>query len=620
MDKTKFKDLFNPLLVFFIAITIRGLYLIEFYKNPFFDYIPEAFDQYWFIKGAEQVASGKIFGPLIGAEKFSVVYTYFLGIIFYIFGKNYLIAYSIQFVIGAVSCVIIYLITKRLFSENTALIASIYYSSYGPIIFHEGKFLRESLFIFFLIVSFYFLVLFSEKNSYAIALPAALFSSLFMQTRPNSVLLIPLILYYLYSLYFSSSNQRRKGPLVVFCISFFLVSLPLLIRGYIISNRLIFYDDSAFITLALGNSLDYPGFGWGHTDIYRKFLSSGEVNLKNTLLHISSNFLYSPINFIYLYLKKLFYLFNNWEIASNVSYYIYEKFSLILRLPTSNFSIPFSLGIAGMLLEIKNLKKTKLLYLYLAGLFFSIVFIWINARFRLPLVPFLIIFSASTITRLAENIKFNKSRVLVYLIIIIALMIFSNSPIGRDEIRPNDYGNTGFAYMENTRLRNLSLAEKYFEKASSEDSITYGFGTGYYIRTNIFLANFYQKQGRFDEAYRKYLKVKKVMPFDPYLESKIGDLFLIKKDYPQAIEHLKKAIELNPENPIFYNNLGMAYGYCRDYKKAILEFKKFINLNPYEPIVYYNLSKAYSLIGLKREAEDAFGKGKALEELKKIKK
>ncbi|MBI3599458.1 MAG: glycosyltransferase family 39 protein, partial [Nitrospinae bacterium] len=325
----------EPSLVFLFALVIRGLYLFEFYKNPFFDLIFSAFDQYCFDKAAGQIASGNIFGPFY-SEKYSATYFYFLGVIYSIFGRNFIIIYGIQFLIGAISCVMLYAVSKKLFSRNIALIASLYGALYGPIIFHEGKLLRESIFIFLVIASFYSILRFCERNNYVSAFSAALFSSLAMQTRPNSIFLIPFIFYYLFASLSPSSKENRKGPLAAYFIFFLFISAPLLIRSYIINHRFIFYDDSGFITLALGNSPDYGGWGWGYTPLFQKFLDSGEQSLKGTLLHILNNFSSSPIKFLYLYLRKLFFVCNNWEIPSNVSYYIYRDFSLILSLPISN--------------------------------------------------------------------------------------------------------------------------------------------------------------------------------------------------------------------------------------------------------------------------------------------
>jgi tetratricopeptide (TPR) repeat protein len=58
------------------------------------------------------------------------------------------------------------------------------------------------------------------------------------------------------------------------------------------------------------------------------------------------------------------------------------------------------------------------------------------------------------------------------------------------------------------------------------------------------------------------------------------------QDYPQAIEHYKKATELDPNYSTAYNLLGYAYRQSGDYASAEKAFQKYIELIPKDPNPY----------------------------------
>jgi type IV pilus biogenesis/stability protein PilW len=57
-----------------------------------------------------------------------------------------------------------------------------------------------------------------------------------------------------------------------------------------------------------------------------------------------------------------------------------------------------------------------------------------------------------------------------------------------------------------------------------------------------------------------------------------GTAALVQGDYTDAIERLRKAIELNPEDPYSHNNLALAYQVKKFYKKSEKHFKIAISL------------------------------------------
>ena len=75
-------------------------------------------------------------------------------------------------------------------------------------------------------------------------------------------------------------------------------------------------------------------------------------------------------------------------------------------------------------------------------------------------------------------------------------------------------------------------------------------------------------------------------PNDERAHFNLGAFEFAQQDYPQAIEHLKKAPELAPNYSPAYNMLGYAYRQADDYANAEQAFKKYIELIPNDPNPY----------------------------------
>ena len=75
-------------------------------------------------------------------------------------------------------------------------------------------------------------------------------------------------------------------------------------------------------------------------------------------------------------------------------------------------------------------------------------------------------------------------------------------------------------------------------------------------------------------------------PNDERAHFNLGGYFFGQQDYPQAIEHYRKATEIAPSYSPGYNLLGYAYRQNADYANAETAFRKYIELIPKDPNPY----------------------------------
>jgi tetratricopeptide (TPR) repeat protein/transglutaminase-like putative cysteine protease len=83
---------------------------------------------------------------------------------------------------------------------------------------------------------------------------------------------------------------------------------------------------------------------------------------------------------------------------------------------------------------------------------------------------------------------------------------------------------------------------------------------------------------------------------------------LTARDYPRALELLKRATEMDPRSRAAWNNLGRAYAGLHQTDQAIAAYRKQVEVNPYDEYAYNNLGFALAGTGRYAEAEAAYQK------------
>lgn len=86
-------------------------------------------------------------------------------------------------------------------------------------------------------------------------------------------------------------------------------------------------------------------------------------------------------------------------------------------------------------------------------------------------------------------------------------------------------------------------------------------------------------------------------PKDERAHFNLGGYHFGQQEFPQAIDHYKKATELAPDYSPAYNILGYAYRQNEDYPNAEKAFKKYIELIPNDPNPYDSLAELFLKMG-----------------------
>lgn len=177
----------------------------------------------------------------------------FLAALYWLAGPCVPLVYAVLCLLGALSCVLTYLLARELVVESTARIAGLLAAFYLPHIYFSAGFLSESLFVTCLALGIWLFLLARKHDSLVVLLLAGLSLSWATLTRPFSILLWPILLVVL-ALASSKPRQARLLPMLVFTLAFFACIVPWTFRNQHVHGRFVFVATNGGSTFYGGNN------------------------------------------------------------------------------------------------------------------------------------------------------------------------------------------------------------------------------------------------------------------------------------------------------------------------------------------------------------------------------
>ena len=450
-----------------LACCIRLIYFYQFQGNPFFGHLPELWDQTLYHKGAQALVEGDPFALAPGEpNQQSPFYQYFLGLIYFFSGVELTSAWIVQLILGVVSTFLVYMIAKRYISQGSAFIAAVMFTLYGGNWFYECTLYRASLVTLLILSVCSLLLRFAERPSIGLLIGSALSLSFLTQARTNLILFVPFALVYLWRKVFSRRDMGRKW-LAGYLVIFFLASLPLLVWVKQIHGNWGPYDQTGGENFYLANSPDYSVRSVVHDKKYRNLLESERLGTRPALQLILKDIAERPLDVTKVYLKKVYYYFNDYEVPTTHNYYLSSELSSVLKWGSIPFGVIATLGISGFFWSWKYWKRLTLLHAFFLGNLLAYLPFFMFSRYRLSMVPFLCIFSAFTLHMIYQRFKENDLRALSSVIIsVFALGWFvKTAPLPEGKIRILDYINLSSAYLNNNKSDDDDRAYNYLERS-----------------------------------------------------------------------------------------------------------------------------------------------------------
>ncbi len=237
--------------------------------------------------------------------------------------------------------------------------------------------------------------------------------------RPN-ILLVGAAFVFWILIYFKSKSETQSKPLLYagyFALGTILVLSPVTIRNYLKAKDLVLIASQGGMNFYIGNNPQSDGVSaflpgargtwWGlHDDAIRMAEEATHKKLKPSEV---SRFWYGmgikfaqdhPSDFLRLMIKKSALFLNGNELSNNQDIYFLAAKDGILKgliwkwVIFFPFGIVLPLALLGMALSYRQFKDTLVLLLFVFVYALSIILFFVTTRYRVPVLPFLVIFCA----------------------------------------------------------------------------------------------------------------------------------------------------------------------------------------------------------------------------------
>lgn len=612
------------LFIFFLSLILRLVHLFQVKSaDPIFYYpiMDGLYHHNWAIRIIKE--------GWFGNDSFfrAPLYPYFIALLYKIFGIHLLIPRIAQSLIGSFNCVLTSMIGGILFNKKIGIISGIIASVYPLFIYFDNELLIPTFLIFLILLGFYFIL---KESSNDVSKLGCFFTGIIWGlaaiTRPNVLLFLVILCFWVVK----KSKKFYKTIILYGLLGVITIIIPITIRNYIVSREFVLIAWQGGTNFYIGNNPDSDGFTaivpgtrktwWGGfydakqiaETAMKKELENSEIDrywFKKGLEFVKKE----PLKTFYLSIKKVYLFFGGLEIGNNRDIYFFSHLTylkfLIFNLPLLQFpfGIIFPLFLLGVFFFIKHSKmglycydrkiNILLVLLFVISYFLSFIIFFVCARFRLVIIPFLIIFASYAILSFIDNMKRRTPKVLVIpLLFFILIFLFFNANIfsvktGNPVV---NYLTLGVAYKKMGRVK--ETLDCYTMAIQSDPNQP----EGYY---NI--GNIYAENGDYNKAKEMYRKAIEVDPLSMRAYNNLGIIYIKEGNYDEAKKMYCKAIEIDPNSARGYNNLGNIYFEIGEYDKALECYKQASILEPdYEKPLYHaglvhmklgNAAKAESL-------------------------
>lgn len=350
-----------------------------------------ASDAIYYNDRAVSILEGKGFSvqgkPTTFKEPF---YSFFLAAIYYLFGQSYMVVRIVQAVLGALSCVIIFLIARRLF-DNAAAVISALIASFYPVLIKSAELLfTENLYAFLLILTIFFLLKYIQDGGYQNLALSAFALGIASLTRSVAILMPFFIIAVISKIFVSQGRGTKKIVIsaVVLMVFFILPIIPWAVRNWKVNHRFI----PVSTTLGIGLYTSYvpkEGKLYGFTaadDVVAKSellgseAAQSDFLTEEALKYIKNN----PMRVLKLEVLKTAYFWSvfDWEVIGNGVYnFMYA------------FIAPFF--VLGIFANSRRFDELMPLYLPIVYSFIISLVFYGSPRYRLPIEPYIIIIAAA---------------------------------------------------------------------------------------------------------------------------------------------------------------------------------------------------------------------------------
>ena len=610
------------LLLLLLAVGIRLIALTESARDPevLSPLYDPAYNHYW----AKGLASGDWSVPdwtndpeiLTTPYGRPPGYPFFLAAVYRIFGVNPDAARLVQSTLGIVNLFLLYLLGRRVFGRGPAWISLLLGSLYWAFPYYENRLTYPAVSIFLVLLLFHLMVLWAARPRIMLAAAMGFILGTFGLFRPNGILFAPFLVLWMFYAARSQRLARRWLPAAVWLMAGVLLAiLPVFIRNWVVARDFVFISAYGGLNFYAGNHenapltepdipelpllagiehwscFDYPAIVRGLGEHLGKPIRFSEAN--RWFYHQGLVWIWRhPLDFIRALWRKTLLFWGPAEITNDTVPELDRTASpLYAILP--GFSVMLTLALAGLALWVitqryeQMVRESRIpavgLLLFVAACFLSVLPYFVAGRYRVEIVPVLLLFSGTGVWICLRWLYFRQWRGVVT-----ALLLYASAAILAGV---NWTGYTPSAATWHLRKAMAASAVGDVETAKNRYTMALAGGADPAIVWNN-LGNIALRQGRTAEAEDLFSRALKANPRNVFAACNLARLKAGAGDFDQALQLCGQAVADNPRNPWAWATGGRIAMDAGRYRQAVEWLSRAAELQPENGSIAYDLSRA----------------------------
>ncbi len=464
----------------------------------------------------------------------------------------------VQLLLGAFQPLVIYRLATRVFDVRVALVAAGLTAVYGPLIFHQGVLLRDWLPPLLEPLALLALLKAREDGRGRTWCLAGACLGLAVLAKETILVFLPWVLLWIL---LDHRRVRRQAirPVALVVLGLLISLSPLLLRNLTVGAPLFALSNRAAEGLIEGNAADGVPVGLQHPPSMGAILELSQGRLWAVVRETLGTYRGDWVWFVKLQLLKLRALMDPFEAPNNVSFAYGAELSPVLRF-TLGYGLVLPLGLAGLLVLRRASWRHRLLAMYGLAIAAGLMTVPIMGRYRLVLVPVLILLAAALLVQLGAAIHRGAIRAAVGpLGLALALGAAQQTlvPIP-DEMRPRiyepEYLWTAHVYAEAKQFDRAAAEMGHLLDKARQSPPHAAYLSAYETDYRVYRARDLLGQGRREEARRQLDLAVAAYARTPdrviAREYNFGLLYLRLGDLAQAKTFFTRVLELTPDGSL----------------------------------------------------------------------
>jgi len=581
------RDLIAAAGLFVVAAALRCGFVAGVWQHPAVRY-PMLDSRAYHTRALEILAGNWLGNRIFYQDPLS---PYFFAGLYATFGPGSLGVLLAQAVLDAGTVVLIFAIARRLFDFRCAVVAGVIALFYPLFFYYDALLLKVALTVFLITLALLLSLEAVGRDRPRLWLAAGLALGMAALTRGNYLLFIPVLLLWIaFAIPGAAALRGRRVAWVAAgaCIAI----LPVTVRNHVVG------DDFVLITSQAGQNVYIGNFRGNATGRYKPppflranpfyeetdFRSEAERRsggrsfkpselsrfwLRASVREIRAD----PLHFLRHTLRKARLLVNDYEVPASSSFYFFrEHVAPVLALPVPSYGELLPLALCGMFFARRS-RRAQLMILFFVSYASTILLTFNMSRYRMPLVPVVIVFASAALWRIVGFARARSWRAAAAtLAFLVVCYPFVYQDLGHDNFASNHL-NIGAQHLRQAqRQRHLART-----RARAGDEAAAAFARE-------------AAETEAERAEQQFRAGLEIQPNHPALQQELAKLLLAQireqreaRAYEQA---LALARELTASLPTFADGfaaLGRAYSDLGQYAAAREALRRALALEPGHP-------------------------------------